>query len=155
MIVRTRPIIKNPQNSNITLAPAIPSAPADPGTIVNYQYQEDQFLKFNVTPIQWNIVTGSYDAISLQSAVNVSKTETKRVHYDPVSRVVTDMEMNWMEYVPKPPANVLMNYEATLAKKPPVETFTDNEGIIRHKTYMHLSYVPSSNRWINLQTGQQ
>jgi hypothetical protein len=154
MIVRTRPIIKNPQSTNITLAPAIPSAPADPGTMVNYQYQEDQFLKFNVAPIQWNIVTGPYDAMSLQSAVNVSKTETKRVRYDPISRVVTDMEMNRMEYVPKPPANVLMNYEARLAKLPPIETFTDNEGVIRHKIYMHLSYMPNSNRWVNVQTGQ-
>ena len=99
-------------------------------------------------------MTGPYDAISLQSAVNVSKTETKRVRYDPISRVVTDMEMNRMEYVPKPPANVLMNYEARLAKLPPIETFTDNEGVIRHKIYMHLSYMPNSNRWVNLQTGQ-
>jgi len=37
MIVRTRPIIKNPQSTNITLAPAIPSAPADPGTIPEVQ----------------------------------------------------------------------------------------------------------------------
>jgi hypothetical protein len=42
-----------------------------------------------------------------------------------------------------------MAYEAKLAKSPPTETFTDNEGIIRHKTYMHLSYVPNSNKWIN------
>jgi hypothetical protein len=72
MVVTTRPILRNPKNTNIILSPAIPSAPADPGTIVNYQYQEDQFLKFNVTPIQWKIVTGPYDAMSLQSAVNVS-----------------------------------------------------------------------------------
>jgi hypothetical protein len=84
-------ILKNPQRSIIPSAPTIPSAPADPGTIVNYQYQEDQFLKFNITPIQWNIVTGPYDALSIQSAVAVSKTETKRVRYDPMNRVVTDM----------------------------------------------------------------
>ncbi len=91
-------------------------------------------------------MTGPYDALSIQSAVAVSKTETKRVRYDPISRIVTDMEMNRLEYVPKPPANE--------AKSPPTETFTDNEGIIRHKTYMHLSYVPNSNMWVNLQTGQ-
>jgi hypothetical protein len=45
MVVTTRPILRNPKSTNITLSPAIPSAPADPGTIVNYQYQEDQFLK--------------------------------------------------------------------------------------------------------------
>jgi hypothetical protein len=129
----TRPILKNPQNS------IIPSAPADPGIIANYQHQEDQFLKLNPTPIQWNIMTGPYDALSIQSAVAVSKTNSKRVRYDPISRIVTDMEMNRMEYVPKPPTNVLMAYEARLAKSPPTETFTDNEGIIRHKMYMHLS----------------
>ncbi len=85
MTVRTRPILKNPQSSIIPSAPAIPPAPADPGTIVNYQHQEDQFLKLNITPIQWNIMTGPYDALSIQSAVNVSKTETKRVRYDPIS----------------------------------------------------------------------
>jgi hypothetical protein len=35
--VRTRPILKNPQRSIIPSAPAISSAPADPGTIVNYR----------------------------------------------------------------------------------------------------------------------
>jgi hypothetical protein len=39
-------------------------------------------------------------------------------------------------------------------KLPPIETFTDNESVIRHKIYMHLSYMPNSNRWVNLQTGQ-
>jgi hypothetical protein len=58
MMVRTRPIIKNPQSTTVPSAPAIPSAPADPRTIVNYQHQEDQFLKLNITPIQWNIMTG-------------------------------------------------------------------------------------------------
>ena len=107
---------------------------------MNYQYQEDQFLKFNITPIQWNIVTGPYDAISLQSAVNISKTETKRVRYDPISRIVTDMEMNRMEYVPKPPANVLMAYEAKLAKNPqliPSQTMKESSDT-KHTCIYHM-----------------
>jgi hypothetical protein len=132
----------------------IPSAPANPDFLVNYHNQEEQFLRLNPTPIQWSILTGPYEALSIQAAIAISKAASLRVRYDTISGTVTDMDFNNLEYVPKPPANIILTYEARLARSPPVGTFTDDEGIIRHKTYMFLSYVPNSNKWINIQTGQ-
>jgi hypothetical protein len=45
-----------------------------------------------------------------------------------------------LDYVPNPPPVVLDKYAAILNNAAPTPTFTDNEGTIRHKKYMFLTF---------------
>ena len=100
-------------------------------------------------------MSSAYEALSIQTAIAVSDSGFKRVKYDTANYVVTDMEMNRLDYVPKPPAQLIEKYETALKTAPSTPTFTDNEGTIRHKKYMFLTYRPTTNTWLNTQTNQQ
>ena len=140
----------------------IPTAPTEAGNsptnsniVRNYHFQEEQFYKLNPIALQWSIMSSAYEALSIQTAIAVSDSGFKRVRYDTANYVVTDMEMNRLDYVPKPPAQLIEKYETALKTAPSTPTFTDNEGTIRHKKYMFLTYLPTTNTWLNTQTNQQ
>ena len=112
----------------------------------------DIFHRFNPIPIQWSVLTAAYEALAIQAVIATSETEHKRIKYNTISHMVTDMENMVLDYVPLPPAHVLDQYQARLRLAPPIPTFTDSERIIRHRTYMFLTYNPISHSWSDTHT---
>ncbi len=133
--------------------PIVRNAPADnPNVIHNYSFRETQFLQLNPLPLQWTIQAAAYEALSIQTAVAFSDTQTKRVKFDPISYTAMDMENNSLDYIPSPPASILDRYINMLKAMPSAATFTDNERIIRHKKFMFLTFNTESYTWFNTQT---
>jgi hypothetical protein len=119
----------------------------------NCSYRETLFLQFNPTAIQWSVQLAAYEAYMIQAAINTSDTDIIRIRLNTVTNRVTDMDNNVLDYVPNPPPAVLDKYAAILNNAAPTPTFTDNEGTIRHKKYMFLTFNPVTRTWYNTQTG--
>jgi hypothetical protein len=121
--------------------------------LANRSFRETEFLKLNPVPILWSVSTGPYEALAIQAVIAIPNSEFKRIKYNTISNVVTDLENMVLEYVELPPAHVLEKYKAMLQMAEPIVTFTDSEGIIRHKKYMFLTYSPVSHSWTDSHTG--
>jgi hypothetical protein len=120
----------------------------------NYSYKETQFLVHNPTTLQWTIQTAAYEAYSIQSVIAISDAEFKRIKYNTILNIVSDMENNPLAYVPNPPAQTIEKYKNMLRNASPTETFTDSENTIRHKKYAFLVFKPATCLWTNHQTNQ-
>ena len=118
----------------------------------NYSYKETQFLTHNPTPIQWSVQPTAYDAYGIQASVNTSETDTIRVRYNTISKRVTDMDNNVLEYVPGPQPLILDKYHSILKNASPTPTFVDDEGVIRNKKYMGITFNPITKTWYNTST---
>jgi len=124
-----------PQNE-----PGNPSGSCGLNVLQNCSYKETLFLQFNPAAIQWSVQLAAYEAYMIQAAINTSDTDIIRIRLNTVTNRVTDMDNNVLDYVPNPPPAVLDKYAAILNNAAPTPTFTDNEGTIRHKKYMFLTF---------------
>jgi hypothetical protein len=57
-----------------------------------------------------------------------------------------------LPFITPPPSSVIDFYNQTLHNSNPVPTFIDDDGIIRHKNFMYITYDPTTSLWVNTQT---
>lgn len=145
--------IRNANSASAISANPNSATNTDANALANYSQKEINFFRLNPVPLQWSVLTAAYEALAIQAVIALSDSEYKRIKYNTISKVVTDLENMVLEYIPLPPANILERYQAILKVALPIPTFTDDEGIIRHKKYMFLTYNPVSNSWIDSHTG--
>jgi hypothetical protein len=144
--------------SGSATAPLMGSGGQDSTTVQNvlqnYSYKETMFLTHNPTPIQWSVQLSAYEAYSIQAAMNTSETDTIRIRFNTISSRVTDMDNNVLDYVPGPQTLILDKYQAILKNAAPTPTFIDDEGVIRNKKYMGITFNPITKTWYNTNTNQ-
>jgi hypothetical protein len=145
--------IRNTNSASAISANPNSATNTDANALANNSQKEINFFRLNPVPLQWSVLTAAYEALAIQAVIALSDSEYKRIKYNTISKVVTDLENMVLEYIPLPPANILERYQAILKVALPIPTFTDDEGIIRHKKYMFLTYNPVSNSWIDSHTG--
>ena len=129
------------------------SAPIPLDVTNNHSYEVTQFLQHNPTPVQWVVQKGAYNAYVIQAVVKGSDSEVKCIRFNTITNNVTGLDNSPLNYIPSPPQLILDQYQAMLKYARPTVTFTDNEGTIRHKVFMHLTYDPSTSIWHNAQSG--
>jgi len=113
-----------------------------------------EFFTLNTSPLIWTIQNSAYEALTIQTTAKSANDSSLKLIYNPETEFVTDKTGNALVFVPPPPHSVIQIYENKLSSSAPPSSFTDNEGYIRHKTYMHLIFNQGSNTWTNSQTGQ-
>ena len=119
----------------------------------NHSNEVTQFLQHNPTPVQWSVQKGAYDAYAIQAVVKGFDSEVKRIRFNTITNNVTGLDNSPLNYIPSPPQFILDQYQDALANATPTATFSDNEGTIRHKVFMHLTYNPNTSIWHNAQSG--
>jgi hypothetical protein len=132
-------------------SPEAASAPISLDATNNHSYEETQFLQHNPTPVQWAVQKGAYDAYAIQAVVKGFNSEVKRIRFNTITNNVTGLDNSPLNYLP--PQLILDQYHAALTNATPTATFSDNEGTIRHKVFMHLTYNPNTSIWHNAQSG--
>ena len=129
------------------------SAPIPHDATNNHSYEVTQFLHHNPIPVLWAVQKGAYNAYAIQAVVKGLDSEPKRIRFNTITNNVTGLDNSPLNYIPSPPQLILDQYQAMLTFARPTVTFTDNEGTIRHKVFMHLTYDPSTSIWHNAQSG--
>lgn len=134
-------------------SPEAISAPISLVATNNYSSEKTQFLQHNPTPVQWAVQKGAYNAYTIQAVVKGLNSEVKRIRFNTITNNVTGLDNSPLNYIPFPPQSILDQYQAALTNASPTVTFSDSEGTIRHKVFMHLTYDPNTSIWHNAQSG--